>query len=194
MDYKELASLLASARSYRRFDEGYDVSEEQLKKIIDLVRFCPSGRNLQPMKYMIVRSVEERAAIFPALAWAGYFSDWAGPEPGERPAAYIIQCLDRSLTTNCLCDDGLQLEAITLGIASLGLGSCIIKSFNKEIISEALSIPDNMEIRYVVALGKPAEKVHIEEMKDNEFKYWRDNSGEHHVPKRPLSELIIPRV
>lgn len=193
MKYKELATLLVSARSFRRFDEGYKVSEEQLKEIIDLVRFCPSGRNLQPMKYRMVCDPEERAAIFPALAWAGYFTDWAGPEPGERPTGYIIQCLDRSLTTNCLCDDGLQLEAITLGIASLGLGSCIIKSFNKEIISKALSIPEEMEIRYVVAIGKPAEKVSIEEMKDNEYKYWRDSKQGHHVPKRSLSELIISR-
>ena len=35
------------------------------------------------------------------------------------------------------------------------------------------------------------EQVQIEEMKDGDFKYWRDEENIHHVPKRALNELII---
>ena len=31
----------------------------------------------------------------------------------------------------------------------------------------------------------------IEDMKDNDVKYWRDEERVHHVPKRTLDELII---
>jgi len=39
-------------------------------------------------------------------------------------------------------------------------------------------------------LGKPAEQVVIEDLKDNNVKYWRDENQVHHVPKRKLDELI----
>ena len=178
-------------RSYRRFDESYRISEDDLREIVELCRYTASGRNLQPMKYRIVTSREECDEIFPLLKWAGYLSDWDGPEAGERPAAYLIQCLDTELTRQPLCDDGIQLEAVTLGAVSKGLGCCIIKSFNKQEVEKRLGLSASMEAIYVIALGKPVEKVRIEDMEGGEIKYWRDSSHIHHVPKRSLEEILV---
>lgn len=191
MEYKELKEMMIRNRSYRRFDESVRISDDELKEIVDLCRFTASGRNLQPLKYRVVSSVEECAKVYPHLKWAGYLTDWAGPEAGERPAAYLIQCLDTSMTTNLLCDDGIQLEALTLGAVSKGLGCCIIKSFNKKEIKEALKIGAELDPIYVLAIGKPVESVIIEEMKDDEIKYWRDEEQKHHVPKRSLQEILV---
>ena len=48
-----------------------------------------------------------------------------------------------------------------------------------------------MKIMYVIALGTPVERVVLEDMKDGDYKYWRDAEGVHHVPKRKLEELIV---
>ncbi len=185
---------MISARTVRRFDERLPVAAETLEKLVELVRYCPSGRNAQPLRYVAVTDAEECEKIYPLLKWAGYFQDWDGPEKGERPAAYLIQCLDTKYGNDCLCDDGLQLEAINLGMHTLGLGGCIIKAFNAPKLSEALAIDSRYKPRYVFAIGYPAETVVLEDMtgdEDADFKYYRTADGTHHVPKRPLSELII---
>lgn len=196
MEYESLRQLLISDRTVRRFQEDKGVSVTTLEKLIALTRFCHSGRNAQPLKYILVTSEEEREKVYPQLKWAGYFRDWAGPEKGERPAAYIIQCLDTHFGKDCLCDDGLQLEAISLGMRTMGLAGCIIKAFNHEKLSEELGIDARFAPRYVFALGYPAEEVRIEEMsgsEDADFRYFRTEDGIHHVPKRPLNELIIKK-
>ena len=191
MEYKELKQLIERNRSYRRFKESERISGSDLENLVDLARYCASGRNLQPMKYRIVSSESECAEVFPLLAWAGYLSDWDGPAEGERPAAYLIQCLDLGLTQNPMCDDGLQLEAILLGAVAMGYGGCIIKSFNKEKLAEVLGLPEHLEPRYVLALGVPVEKVEIKPMKAGDIKYWRDTEGVHYVPKRSLKEILV---
>lgn len=191
MEYKELRELLRRNRSYRRFRQDERIGESMLEGLVELTRYCASGRNLQPLKYRIVCDEKECAGIFPALAWAGYLSDWDGPEEGERPSAYLVQCLDTSLTENLLCDDGLQLEAISLGAVTLGLGTCIIKSFNAARIKEALNIGESMKPLYVLALGVPEEEVEVEPMQGGDVKYWRDENKIHHVPKRELHELLL---
>lgn len=186
-----LKDLLVRNRSYRRFDEEARISEEELKELVGLTRWCASGRNAQPLKYAIVSSREECARVFPQLAWAGYLTDWAGPVEGERPAAYLIQLLDTRIVENCLCDDGIQAQTILLGAVEKGWGGCMIKAFKNEPLREVLGLPEYLKIMYVIALGKPVEKVVIEEMKGEDYKYWRDAEGGHHVPKRSEGELVL---
>ncbi|MDE7474413.1 MAG: nitroreductase family protein [Duncaniella sp.] len=192
--FDQLRELLKSNRSFRRFDNSLPIGEDTLHRLVGLTRYCSSGRNLQPLRYRLVSSPEECAAVFPALKWAGYLTDWDGPSESERPTAYLIQCIDTELTSNCLCDDGLQLEAITLGASSLGVHGCIIKAFNAVKITEALAIPSRYKPLYVLALGYPAETVELTDTDgatDADIRYYRDASDHHIVPKRPTEELII---
>ncbi|MBD5333716.1 MAG: nitroreductase family protein [Bacteroides sp.] len=194
MDFNDFASLLRSDRSVRRFDSSRPVTRETLSQLVDLTRFCASGRNAQPLRYKIVSDPETCSTLYGALKWAGYFTWWDGPEPSERPVAYLVQCLDTRYGSDCLCDDGLQLQAITLGARTLGIASCIIKAFNRDKVSGTLGLDSRYQPRYVLALGYPAEQVVLEEMsgaEDADFRYYRTADGIHHVPKRPLSELLL---
>ena len=191
--YDSLKAMLRENRSYRRFDEAVKVDEASLRRLVELTRYCSSGRNLQPMRYRLVTG-KECGAIFPYLKWAGYLPDWDGPAEGERPTAYMVQCIDTELTQNCLCDDGLHLEAITLGAVSMGLGCCIIKAFDVAKVAAALGIPSRYKLDYVLAIGRPVEKVRLVDTDgsaDADMRYYRDAQMVHYVPKRPLDELII---
>jgi nitroreductase len=73
-----------------------------------------------------------------------------------------------------------------------GLGGCIIQTVRRDDLAKILDIPSQFEILYVVALGKPVEKVVVETLKpDGDIKYWRDAEQTHHVPKRELKDLIV---
>lgn len=186
-----LKSLITRNRSYRRFEESFPVSREDLLDMIDAARLSASGRNAQPLKYYLSSSKELNEKIFPNLAWAGFLPDWPGPSTGERPAAYIVQLHDITISSGYYCDDGIAAQSILLTAVEKGLGGCIVASVKKEVLAKLLNLPDHLRIIQVIALGKPIEKVVIEEMKHGDFKYWRDKEQVHHVPKRSLDELVI---
>jgi nitroreductase len=185
-----IRDLIIKNRSYRRFDASVRISKEQVGRWIELARFSASGRNMQPLKYFISTSEKINEKIFPYLGWAGYLTHWKGPEESERPVAYVAVLLDKSLAGNYFCDDGLAVQNILLGAVEDGFGGCIIGSANKGKIAKLLDLPEHLEILWIIALGKPAETVVLEDMENNDIKYWRDENGVHHVPKRPLKEII----
>jgi nitroreductase len=72
-----------------------------------------------------------------------------------------------------------------------GFGGCIVGSVERLKLQKALKIPAHLKIIQVLALGKPVEEVVLEDAQDGQIKYYRDEKGVHHVPKRPLEELIL---
>jgi len=186
-----LKDLILKNRSYRRFDQSVPFPTALLQAMVEAARLSASARNAQPLRYMLFNDPDACARIFPTLAWAGYLKEWPGPEKGERPTAYIIQLADLELTDDWWCDDGIAAQSMLLTAVEQGFGGCIIGSVQREKLRALLSIPERYKIIQVLALGKPAEKVVIESMKEGDIKYWRDPEGVHHVPKRGVDELIV---
>lgn len=186
-----IRDLIEKSRSYRRFHQDSVPDIETLRELVDLARLSPSAANLQPLKYILSCDPEKNAVIFPHLAWAGYLKDWPCPAEGERPTAYIIICCDTEISKASDCDHGIAAQSILLGAVEKGLGGCMIGSVQRDELAEALSVPDQYKILLVLALGKPCETVQLEDAgPDGDIKYWRDEGGVHHVPKRTLDEII----
>ena len=186
-----LLELVTKTRSCRRFYEKEPISLDQLRSLVDLARLAPSIGNLQPLRYIISHNSGKNSGIFSCLGWAGYLTYWPGPVEGERPAGYIIILGDTVLTRDFDCEYGTAAQSIVLGATEMGFGSCMIGNIDKDRIGALLKIPPRYDVLLVIALGKPKEEIVLEEVKDGNIKYWRDGSQAHHVPKRPLSELIF---
>lgn len=187
-----LHDLIARSRSCRRFDEAVTIERTTLEGLVELARLSPSAANLQPLKYVLSCDPETNAEIFPHLTWAGYLKDWPGPGEGEKPAAYIVILGDTKVSRNFGCDHGIAAQSMLLGAAEQGLAGCMIGLVARDDLRGTLSIPSRYEILLVIALGKPAEQVVIDAVgPQGDIKYWHDDEGIHHVPKRSLQDLIV---
>jgi nitroreductase len=191
-EIRMIKDLILKNRSYRRFHQEVAIELETLRELVDLARLSASAANLQPLRYILSCDPRKNGLIFPHLGWAGYLKDWPGPEEGERPAAYIVMLGDAEISRAIDCDHGIAAQSILLGATAKGLGGCIIGSVRREGLRRALDIPAHYEILLVLALGKPKETVVIEMVgPDGDIRYWRDSQGVHHVPKRPLNDIIV---
>ena len=187
-----IQDLILKNRSYRQFYQEVDIKHETLRELVDLARFSGSARNVQPLKYILSCAPQRNSLIFPHLAWARYITGWSGLCEGERPSAYIIILGDTEISRFVDYDAGIAAQSIMLGATEKGLGGCMIASIEREGLRKALEIPARYEILLALALGKPKETVVIETVgPSGDTKYWRDNKSVHHVPKRPLDDIII---
>ena len=185
-----LSDLIQKNRSYRRFYQEPPVVRPELEHLVETARQAASGGNIQAIKYFLSADPATNARIFPTLRWAGYLKDWV-PAENERPTAYIVLLRDNEITTNFMIDHGIASEVMRLAAIEKGIGSCLVGSIDRPRLRAALELPSKYEILVVLALGRPSEKVVLEDAQGGDIKYFRDKAGVMHVPKRPARELII---
>lgn len=186
-----IQELVLKNRSYRRFKQDIPVSRKDLEELVSLARVSPSGGNGQPLKFFLSHTPETNEKIFPHLKWAASLPDWDGPTEGEKPAAYILVLLDTSISKSPGHDAGIACQSMLLGAVEKGLGGCMLGSVERNAVKEKLNLPESLDIVLVIALGTPAEQCVVEDARDGQVTYYRTEDQVHHVPKRPLQELML---
>lgn len=185
--------LVKATRTIRNFDPSVRIAAEDLEGFIELCRYTPATANKQPLKFAYACTREACEKIFPLLGWAGYLTD-KPPYDGNVPAAYILICCDTNIMKDPEVDVGICAQTIVLAAAEKGIGACMLGSINKDKLAEYFSLPEGVLPRLIVALGKAKETVEIVDAVDGEIKYYRDGKEKNIVPKRPLSEIMLPEM
>jgi nitroreductase len=189
MTFKE---LVARTRSYRRFDQSAAIPQEALESWVALARLVPSSANLQGLKFLLVNDPARNAIVFRNISFAGYLKEWGGPKEGERPTAYVVILGDTTIKQNFDLDTGIAAQTMMLAANDAGFGGVMMGAIKRETLRDDLHIPSHFEIVLLLALGKPTEIVVVEETSaEHGIRYYRDANDLHHVPKRPLGELVI---
>ncbi|PWM45608.1 MAG: nitroreductase [Clostridiales bacterium] len=187
--------LVKKNRSYRGFDENVKITREEMLKIVDCARLCPSSVNIQPLKYYISCTEEQNDIIQPLTRWARQLQHLDLPFEGHHPTAFVVICHDKNIAENperFYKDVGIVAQTMLLCATDMGYGGCMIGNFTPDEISKALSLPQNLVPVLIVALGKPDENIimiPVSESKD--IKYYRDKQNNHYVPKRSIDEVVI---
>lgn len=187
-----MIELLRNNRSYRRFGDRA-VTEQELNLLIKAASLTASAGNLQQLRFVPVCG-EDCARVFPYLRWAGYLSDWDGPDTGERPTGYIVVLCPKESEGKYLVgvDVGIAAQSMLLTAGEMGLGGCMFASIDRPALLEALGLSaDEWAVALVIALGEPREQVRIVPVSEGNIKYYRDAEGVHYVPKRTVEELTV---
>jgi nitroreductase len=183
-------SAIQRRRTIRRFKEQ-EITDSELIKMIDGARVAPSAGNFQPLEFITVKSRKNCEALFPCLVWARHVKGGDAPPEGNRPAAYIIVLINREIISKGGGHDvGAAVQNVMLAAIEDGLGSCWLRSIDREKIKEIFKVPEHCEIDSVIAIGRPAESPRTESAHSGDIKYWRDEHGMLHVPKRKLDNVL----
>lgn len=193
-NYADFLDLIKETRSCRRFKENEPLGMKDLEWLTECARLSSSARNAQELRFMLVSEQSLCNELVNISRWATAIKGWNGPKPGERPTGFINILAPEKSGEILLYDAGIASQSIQLGATYRNWASCIVLSFDHQKIMKILEIPDSYKPLLIIALGYPAEKRVLEDMKENEsFNYWRDEADVHHVPKRLLEDLIIKR-
>ena len=179
---------ILSRRSIRRYKQK-PIQFDILKRLVNAARLAPSGANLQPLEFVIIKDRKLCESIFETIGWAGYIKPKWTPKPEERPTAYIAIIVNNTSNPWYRRDVGLASANIVLAAEEAGISSCILCKINKGQIKKILKIPDGKEVDSVISLGYKDEEAVVEDLKDS-VEYWRDENRILHVPKRKLTDIL----
>jgi hypothetical protein len=192
-----IKDLIKKNRSVRGYDNSRDVTIEELREMVDCARLSASSVNMQPLKYILVNTVDGKARVLKQVSFAAKLSTLKLPHRGSEPMAYIVICQDEQISkseTGFLRDVGIAAQSITLAATELGLGACMLGYFSPDKLRQALDLSENLKPQLVISLGKSVEDIRIVDIEEGESTdYYRDESGIHYVPKRKLDDVIITR-
>ena len=192
-----IKELIKKNRSVRGYDNSREVTIEELREMVDCARLSASSVNMQPLKYILVRTEDGKARVLEQVSFAAKLSTLKLPHKGNEPMAYIVICQDEQISkseTGFLRDVGIAAQSITLAATELGLGACMLGYFSPDKLRQALDLSENLKPQLVISLGKSVEDIRIVEIEEGESTdYYRDEAGIHYVPKRILDDVIITR-
>ncbi|MHA1147248.1 MAG: nitroreductase family protein [Promethearchaeota archaeon] len=186
----DIEEAIYKRRTIRRFKQE-PIPIDFLKKLIDYGRLAPMGNNIQSIEFILITDSKMREKVFPLTAWAGSLpKEKRVPEEGRRPTAYIVVLINTEIKKVADADEAAAVENILLGATSKGIGTCWMGSINRPKLKELLEIPDKYDLKHLISLGYPDEES-IMEPYEGSFKYWKDDTGKMHVPKRSLDDVIL---
>lgn len=146
---------IVKRRSIRLYEKRI-VSDELLRQLVDAGRWAPSGSNIQPLHYVIVRTPEQikkikaftpgMSTVVPALIAVCSDLELAGRKGGKL-GVEVLAVLDAAMAA----------QNILLRAVELDLGTCVIRSFNPEAVQAILKLPKTIIPQLLISVGYPAK-------------------------------------
>jgi nitroreductase len=177
----ELQDCLRQRRSVRQFDPNFEITNEQLNELFELVALTPSSYNLQHWRFVVVRDEERKRALSkaahnqPWVAEASAVIAVLGKLDAHHDAARIFSKAPEDVQARLLPEiqstyaqhpaeqneeaiTGAALATMTLLLVAtdLGLACCPVGAFDRKQVCELLAVDKKHIPTMLVAIGKQA--------------------------------------
>jgi nitroreductase len=133
------------------------VPEEKIQQLLKYAVRAPSGGNLQPWEFVVVKSPEVRTAL--AKAAMNHTAVATAP-------VIIATCADIQRAGSghgargsfiSLVDTAFASLLILLGAVEQGLGACFVASYNAEEVAKLFALPPHVRPVGLITIGYAAE-------------------------------------
>ena len=136
------------------------VEPEKINKILDAARMAPSGRNMQPWRFIVVRGKEKVENLVTRA-----FSE--ANQVAKAAPVIIVACASPREDIgggrdNSLFDVGLAVENLLLAATDLGLVTHTMRGINQDELKRLLHIPDDVGFVVATPLAYPTEGSYAE--------------------------------
>lgn len=148
---------IKTRRSTRRY-KPENVSEDQVEKLLEAAIMAPSGGNMQPWDFTIIRDENQKKA----LARAALGQSFIATAP-----VVIVVCANKPRTARRYGDRGAEFyslqdtaaatQNILLAATAMGLAGCWVGAFNDDAVSNVLGLPKNIRPVVILPIGVPGE-------------------------------------
>lgn len=160
--------VLKEHRTYRNFDENYQISDDELQNILQASRQAPSWMNGQMYSIIVVKDREIREKMValnpgnPHMLHSSVFLVFVADLKRTKKVAEhygvdypVSEGLDPLITA--VTDAALALENAVIATEALGLGAVVVGSIRKDIaeVSELLNLPEYVLPIAGLSIGKP---------------------------------------
>lgn len=147
--------IIKRRRSTRRYKDD-EIPEEVLFRVMEAARLAPSGKNLQPWKFILVKEKDlkeklaraARGQMFiakaPVIIAACGFPEQSYAHMGNYMKSWPI-------------DVTISIDHLMLQAEEEGLGTCWIGAFEEKEVKPLLGVPDDVRVLALTPLGYPDE-------------------------------------
>lgn len=154
-------------RSIRKYSER-EITEDTIREIIDLSRFAPSWKNMQVVRYHIIKNknIKEEIAKNCVLSF-----DFNAKTIVRSNALVIVSVVkntsgyekDGSFSTSQqdrweMFDAGIAAQTFCLAAHAKNVGTVILGVFDEEKIRQYIDIPKDERITNLIAIGYPLDQ------------------------------------
>lgn len=155
MNAMDFQTLIKTRQSCRKFEQGKNVSEEDVAFCLEAARIAPSACNAQPYKLLVCRG-ESAKSVADCIHSIG-MNKFA-----EKAPCFIVIC-ENNYNITALAgskiknqdyrsiDIGILAAHLTLAATEKGLASCIIGWFDEKGLKKMFDIKGRA--RLIIALG-----------------------------------------
>jgi len=152
MDLFEAIEKRRSIRSYK----PTPIPNEHLKKILEAARLAPSGKNLQPWRFIIVRDPERKRMLAEAAMNQMFIAEADVVTVAlSDPTIYSSTGTRRRIPY--LQDPMIAIEHMVLAATALGYGTCWIGAFNEDKVKQIVNAPEELAVIALLPIGVPNE-------------------------------------